>query len=216
MSFTYTSALRRRIGERLDGFERQPLDAGSEGDGEGLRRAAVAVVVIGGGQDDEAQVLLTRRPDHLNRHGGQFALPGGRLDAGETVVQAALRELDEELGLTLADADVLGRLDDYPTRSGFRISPVVMWGGRAPVLAPDANEVAHVYRIPFHELDSPALPETRQSDAGAHPVLSAPLPTAGGSVYAPTAAVLYQFREVALRGAATRVSHFDQPRFAWK
>jgi len=210
MSFTYATELRRRITERLQRFEHLPLDS------EGLRHAAVAVVVIGGGPGGEACVLLTRRPEHLNRHGGQFALPGGRLDDGETAVQAALRELREELGLALGTGDVLGTLDDYPTRSGFRISPVVMWGGRAPALAPDPNEVAHVYHIPFGELDSPKLPETTESDAGDHPVLSAPLPTAGGSVYAPTAAVLYQFREVALRGTATRVGHFDQPRFAWK
>lgn len=210
MNFTYNDDLRRAICARLGGFEALALD------GEELRPAAVAVVIVSDGKDGEACVLLTRRPAHLNRHGGQFALPGGRLDDGESAVGAALRELREELGLTLAAADVLGPLDDYPTRSGFRISPVVMWGGVAPVLDPDPNEVARIFHIPLSELDSPALPETRDSGVGEHPILSAPLPTAGGSVYAPTAAVLYQFREVALRGASTRVSHFDQPQFAWR
>jgi len=210
MNFSYDQDLRRLIGERLDRFSPQPLTQ------DGLRPSAVAVVIIGGGPDGEACLLLTRRPEHLNRHGGQFALPGGRLDNGETPVAAALRELDEELGLALQADDVLGRLDDYPTRSGFRISPVVMWGGAAPVLNPDPNEVARVFHIPFRELNSPALPKTTETDAGEHPILSAPLPTTGGAVFAPTAAVLYQFREVALRGEATRVSHFDQPKFAWK
>lgn len=209
MDFTFTPALRHVIKARLGEFARAPLDR------DGLRPAAVGVVVIGG-DDGKGCVLLTRRPPHLNRHGGQFALPGGRLDEGETAIDAALRELDEELGLRLEEGDVLGRLDDYPTRSGFRISPVVMWGGDAPRLAPDPNEVARVFHIPLHELNSPALPHTTETDAGEHPILSAPLPTAGGRVYAPTAAVLYQFREVALRGRATRVSHYDQPQFAWK
>ncbi len=210
MDFAFGPALRDALSARLAGFERHTLDRPD------LRRAAVGVVVIGGGPDGEACVLLTKRPTHLNRHGGQYALPGGRLDEGETAVDAALRELHEELGLEL-DADaVIGRLDDYPTRSGFRIAPVVMWGGAGPALAPDPNEVARVFHIPFRELDSPALPRLTETDAGDHPVLSAPLPTTGGQVFAPTAAVLYQFREVALRGDATRVAHYDQPAFAWR
>ena len=209
MAFSYGDDLRRQIDKRITEFQPMALNQ------EGLRPAAVAVVIVGGGTNGEACVLLTRRPEHLNRHGGQFALPGGRLDDGETPITAALRELEEELGLSLGAENILGTLDDYPTRSGFRISPVVMWGGTDPVLAPCPNEVAHLFHIPLHELDSPNLPETTPTEAGEHPILSVPLPSAGGSVYAPTAAVLYQFREVALRGADTRVSHFDQPEFAW-
>ena len=209
MNFLYDDELRRQITKRLVEFQPMPLNQ------DDLRPAAVAVVIVGGGLNGEACVLLTRRPAHLNRHSSQFALPGGRLDDGETPIIAALRELEEELGLSLGTDAILGTLDDYPTRSGFQISPVVMWGGADPVLAPDTNEVAHVFHVPLHELDSPDLPETTQTDAGEHPILSVPLPSAGGSVYAPTAAVLYQFREVALRGTDTRVSHFDQPEFAW-
>jgi 8-oxo-dGTP pyrophosphatase MutT (NUDIX family) len=208
MELRFATRLRTRIAARLAEFERHSIDDRN------LQRAAVSIVIVGG-DDGGASVLLTRRPTHLNRHGGQFALPGGRLDEGETVIEAALRELHEELGLELDETAVVGRLDDYPTRSGFRISPVVLWGGDAPRLAPDPNEVARVFHIPLSELDHPDLPQTTESDAGEHPVLSVRLPTAGGSVYAPTAAVLYQFREVALRGDATRVHHFDQPRFAW-
>ena len=210
MDFTYGSELKSRIGGHLTAFTPLAQDL------DGLRHAAVAVVVVGDGNGGEACVLLTRRPTHLNRHRGQFALPGGRLDDGETAAGAALRELHEEMGLDLTPNSVLGTLDDYPTRSGFRISPVVMWGGEAPELNPDPNEVARVFHIPLSELNSPLLPETTETDAGEHPILSAPLPTAGGSVFAPTAAVLYQFREVALRGEETRVNHYDQPEFAWK
>ncbi len=210
MDFSYGADLRRQVSERLDAFARAPLDTRA------LRAAAVAVVIVGDGRDGEACMLLTRRPDHLNRHGGQFALPGGRVDEGETLVDAALRELDEELGLTLGADAVLGRLDDYPTRSGFCISPIVMWGGEDPALNPDPNEVAKIFHIPFSELDSPALPNLIDSTAGEHPVMSVPLPATGGLVYAPTAAMIYQFREVALRGADTRVSHYDQPEFAWR
>jgi 8-oxo-dGTP pyrophosphatase MutT (NUDIX family) len=210
MDFAYGPNLRRRIIDRLDQFPHQPLDR------EGLRHAAVGVVIIGGGQGGEGRVLLTKRPEHLKRHGGQYALPGGRLDDGETPELAALRELDEEMGLCLDAATVMGRLDDYPTRSGFRITPIVIWGPAEAELDPDPNEVAQVFHPTLSELNSPELPEFSDPDAGDSLVLSIRLPTTGGSVFAPTAAVLYQFREVALRGDATRVSHFDQPQFAWK
>ena len=210
MDFTHGLDLRRQLTDRLEAFPRQALDR------EGLRHAAVAVVIVGDGQGGGGRVLLTRRPEHLNRHGGQYALPGGRLDEGETPEQAALRELDEEMGLRLDATTIIGRLDDYPTRSGFRITPIVMWGPEDADMTPDPNEVARVFLIPLGELNRPELPEFRDTDAGEHPVLSVNLPTTGGSVFAPTAAVLYQFREVALRGDATRVSHFDQPQFAWK
>ena len=210
MDFTHGPDLRRQLTDRLAAFPRQALDR------EGLRHAAVAVVIVGNGPGGGGRVLLTRRPEHLNRHGGQYALPGGRLDEGETPEQAALRELDEEMGLRLDATTIIGRLDDYPTRSGFRITPIVMWGPADADMTPDPNEVARVFLIPLGELNRPELPEFRDTDAGEHPVLSVNLPTTGGSVFAPTAAVLYQFREVALRGDATRVSHFDQPQFAWR
>lgn len=123
-----------------------------------LRQAGVVIVVAQIPGSDQACVLLTKRPEHMRRHAGQFALPGGRLDAGETIREAALRELREELRLQLDEGDILGQLDDLPTRSGFRITPIVAWGGPSLELDPDPEEVARVYRIPLTELDSPAIP----------------------------------------------------------
>lgn len=210
MPYKFEPALRARMATQLESFERRAIADPA------LRHAAVAVVIGQSEASDEACVLLTRRPKHLNRHAGQYALPGGRMDEGETATDAALRETHEELGLALAADAVLGVLDDYATRSGFCITPVVIWGGTALDLAPDPNEVAFVHRIPLSELDTPQIPHLEPSaDAGRH-VLSTPFASLGHRIYAPTAAILYQFREVALRGEATRVAHFDQPRFAWR
>ncbi len=206
--FPFDPALRERIVTNLTEHSRTEI-----GD-PALRQAGVVIVVAQLVDNKEACVLLTRRPKNLRRHAGQFALPGGRVDGDETIREAALRELREELGLHLDEGDVLGLLDDMPTQSGFRITPIVAWGGEARELAPDPNEVARVFRIPLSELNSPAIPKL--SSEGDRQVMSAPLPTTGGQVFAPTAAMLYQFREVALHGRPTRVAHLGQPRFAWK
>jgi ADP-ribose pyrophosphatase YjhB (NUDIX family) len=162
-----------------------------------------------------AAFLLCRRAARMNRHAGQWALPGGRLDHEETVDEAALRETAEELGLHLPANAVLGRLDDYPTRSGFVISPVVIWGGGHVEMHPDPAEVARVYRIGLHELardDSPRFVTIPESD---RPVVQIPL--GGDLIHAPTAAALVQFRWVAMEGRTdARVDHFEQPVFAWK
>lgn len=209
-SFPFEQSLRNTIAERLDKFEvrSHPKDE--------LRDAAVAVVIADDPKSGAAGILMTMRPPKLNRHGGQYALPGGRLDPGETDIVAARRELQEELGLTLGDGDVLGRLDHFPTRSGFRIAPVVMWCEDTAMMQPDPSEVDRVFHLPMQELDSPDIPRLQPSDNSPHPVLSAFFPTLGHYMFAPTAAILYQFREVALRGEATRAAHFDQPSFAWK
>ncbi len=160
-------------------------------------------------------LLLTRRPAHMRRHAGQWALPGGRIDEGETPEQAVLRELQEELGLAFGPGEVLGRLDDYPTRSGFVITPLVVWAGAAREIHPAPEEVASVHRIPLTEFlraDAPMLDAPHE--AGGPPVLRMPL--ADNWVAAPTAAMIYQFREVLLLGNDTRVAHFDQPRFTWR
>ena len=161
-----------------------------------------------------AAFLLCRRAARLSAHAGQWALPGGRCDGGETASQSALRELHEELGLLLGEDSVLGLLDDYCTRSGYVITPVVVWGGGDVHLVPDPVEVAHAYRIGLHELcraDSPRFATIAESD---RPVVEVPL--GGDLIYAPTAAMLVQFRWVAIEGRVDeRVDGFEQPVFAW-
>ncbi len=196
---------------RLKEFDYQVIEDKS------LRHAAVVLAVVE--HDDrphDAAILLTRRPKNIARHSGQFALPGGKVDSGETTVQAALRELHEELGVEVDSKQVIGRLDDYPTRSQFRISPIVVWLGSNCILAPSPDEVALVFRIPFAELDSEAIPLFEPGLDPDRPILCSEFPTLGHRMYSPTAAIIYQFREVAIRGRSTRVSQYDQPRFAWK
>jgi 8-oxo-dGTP pyrophosphatase MutT (NUDIX family) len=158
--------------------------------------------------------VLTKRAPRMNRHAGQWALPGGRLDPGETPEQAALRELAEEVDLRLFPDAVLGRLDDYPTRSGYLITPVVIWAGAQAELAPNPAEVASVHRIPFADLFRPGSPEFVTIPESDRPVIR--MPIAGSKIHAPTAAVIYQFREVALVGNPVRVAHLEQPVFAWR
>ncbi|WP_029433952.1 CoA pyrophosphatase [Blastococcus sp. URHD0036] len=175
-----------------------------------LKHAAVAVCVV---EDDGVPALLiTRRAARMRNHAGQWALPGGRLDPGETPVEGALRELEEEVGLTLPPSSVLGLLDDYVTRSGYVMTPVVCWAGAVGSLVPQETEVARIHRIPVADLDvEPRLIRIPESD---QPVIQ--LPLLGGFVHAPTAAVVYQFCQVACRGLDTRVAHLEAPVFAWR
>lgn len=163
---------------------------------------------------DQAAVILTIRTAKLKHHAGQRAFPGGRIDKGETPEQAALRELEEEVGLKLDCGQILGRLDDYMTRSGFVITPIIAWGGRETELHANPDEVDSIHRIPLSELmrkDAPILEPIPESE---HPVLKMPL---GNDWFAaPTAAIAYQFREVGILGKSTRVAHYEQPYFAWK
>ncbi|NRF67438.1 CoA pyrophosphatase [Aquincola sp. S2] len=215
------AALQALLRERLAAWPRQAIDVAA------LRHAAVALVLIDEGDgahlpgvaeppawSDEAALLVTLRAATLRRHGGQFALPGGRIDDGETPEQAALRELAEEVDLRLDDDAVLGRLDDYATRSGYVITPVVLWGGAARDLRGNPDEVASIHRIPIAELQRPDAPLLTQEAPGESPVLR--MPVGDGWIAAPTAALLYQFREVCIEGRPTRVAHFGQPRFAWQ
>jgi 8-oxo-dGTP pyrophosphatase MutT (NUDIX family) len=204
----HDATLRQWVEARLGRFPWTAI----EDDG-ATRRAAVAVT-LAPDAEGRACFLLTRRSAKLNRHGGQWALPGGRMDEGESALEAAVRELDEELGVRLEPDAALGRLDDFATRSGFVITPVVLWCEDFRELRPDPHEVAHAYRVPIADLDRPDVPILTTIPESDRPVLS--MPILGGRVHAPTAAFIYQLLEVALRGRATRVVHFEQPVFAWR
>ncbi len=202
----FSDALRERARAHLAAFERRTLAP------DGRRPAAVAVVLV---PDDEGRgcFLLTRRAAGLRAHARQWALPGGRIDPGESAERAALRELQEELGLVREPGSVLGLLDDYGTRSGFVITPVVVWGEGDAALRPNPDEVAGVYRVPLADLDRPDVPRLVTIPESDRPVIQVPILST--LVHAPTAAVIYQLREVVVHGRPTRVAHFEQPVWAW-
>jgi 8-oxo-dGTP pyrophosphatase MutT (NUDIX family) len=202
--------LRSRILANLSSFERRSqVEAG-------LTPAAVAVIIVQDTLHPDPCFVITRRTHRLRKHPGQWALPGGRLEEGEDARTAALRETREELGVRITPEAILGLLDDYPTRSGFVITPVVVWANPDLKLNPDPNEVAEVHYVPLADLERPEVPRLRNIKESDRPVISVPIPMLDTNVHAPTAAILYQLREVALRGQATRVAHFEQPVFAWR
>ncbi len=207
MIYSFNAGLREIILQNLSVHDRITVTDGS------LRKAAVALVLGAASPEASTDIVVTLRASKLNRHGGQYALPGGRLDEGENVIDAALRETHEEVGLCLEKSSVLGLLDDMVTRSGFVITPVVAWAGAGAAFTPDPGEVAQLYRVPLQELDVPSIPEMVPDKTGGKPVMSAVLPTIGHRMYAPTAALLYQFREVCLHGRPTRVGDLGQPEF---
>lgn len=216
----YNDDLLHHIRANLKRFDRRASDR------EGLKKAAVAVTIVDQpcGADGSkprsvessagyAAMILTRRAATLRTHPGQWALPGGRMEAGERPEDTVLRELEEEVGLRLDPKAVIGRLDDYNTRSGFTIKPVVVWGGTGVGLKPNPGEVASIHLIPLSEFmrdDAPILEDIPESE---HPVLM--MPVGDTCIAAPTAAIIYQFREVAMLGNDRRVAHYEQPYFAW-
>lgn len=213
----FDESLRAALATNLGAHARRerPID--------GRRHAAVAAVIVDSGHAadagrmigaaDGAALLLCQRALSMARHAGQWALPGGRIEAGESALEAALRELEEEVGLRLGPDSVVGWLDDYATRSGYLITPVVLWGPASPALAPADQEVLAVYRLGLRTLldAEPRFIAIPESD---RPVLQ--LPLGGHLIHAPTGAVLFQLRQVGLLGrTGERVDEFEEPVFAW-
>ena len=208
--FAIDLEFRSRLGRLCNDFTRAETDDGTAG----LKRAAVAIIIVdsfdGSGN---AAFLLTRRAAKLRFHSAQWALPGGRCDPGEAPAQTALRELYEELKIELNSEHVLGALDNYPTRSGYLITPIIVWGGVNTQAQPNPDEVASVHCIKLDDvLESDAV-EFLSIPESDRPLVR--LRIKGDFIYAPTAAILYQFREL-LAGRMARVAHFEQPKFAWR
>jgi 8-oxo-dGTP pyrophosphatase MutT (NUDIX family) len=238
VTITYDEALREQIGAHLATHDRRTVTDPTK------RHAAVAVVLVDSevGEDrvdpvpaDDwiadllmeagldgrmvdvsggAAFLLCRRASRLNSHSAQWALPGGRVDPGETAVDAALRELEEEVGLSLPESAVLGLLDDYPTRSGYVITPVIIWGGGRLDPRPAPDEVAAVYRVGLHQLQREDPTRFITIPESSRPVVQIPL--GNDLIHAPTGAVLLQVRWLCLEGRDDAVDGLEQPVFAWK
>jgi 8-oxo-dGTP pyrophosphatase MutT (NUDIX family) len=220
----HRAMLEQRIRANLAAFDRH-----AAADDPALRRAAVAVTVL----DGERVLIAKRVARGLNA--GQWALPGGKLDAGEDAVAGALRELREEAGLDVGADRVAGLLDDFVTDSGFAITPVV-------VLAPDGAlprrnpaELASLHEVPLSNLLADHVPRWATTADG-QPLLQMPLRARISRsaderppgtrqrtddrsaavehrivIHAPTGAILLQFREVALRGRELRIADLVQP-----
>lgn len=209
MTRVFDDTTRRKIAELCAGFSR----AAAEVETTALKRAAVVIALTEADRGDGTAFLLTRRVEGLRSHSAQWALPGGRCDAGETGVEAALRELHEELGLELAQSEVLGVLDDYATRSGYLITPVVVWAGPGVSIVPNPAEVAYVHRVALDDIEREDAFSFTSIPESTRRVIRFRLQD--GHIHAPTAALIYQFSEL-LAGRQTRVAELEQPVFAWR
>ncbi|MBY0531940.1 MAG: CoA pyrophosphatase [Xanthobacteraceae bacterium] len=209
MSYLFNAGFKALVAERCASFQREEIALQSK-----LKQAAVAVTLVAADDGSgRAAFILTERPSNMRNHAGQWALPGGRCDEGETAAQAALREIEEEIGLSVPESEVLGTLDDFVTRSGYRITPLVVWAERSQPLRLNEEEVAVVYRLPldgFVTKESVSFVSIKESP---RPVIRIRL--MGSHLHAPTAAIMYQFCEL-LAGRVARVSEFEQPLFAWR
>lgn len=194
--------LRTLFGSRLGAWSRTAVS-----DGPGVRRAAVVITLYE--RNTVPHFLMIKR---VNRgsNPGQWALPGGKVDAGESAVDAGLRELREETGLVAEQDDVLGLLDDFTASRGIVITPVVVMltGPRRPLRSP--AEVASLHPLPLTALTAPHVPRWKDTPNG--PLLQLPL-RHDMVVHAPTGAILWQFAEVVLKGTPLRVSDAMEPGF---
>ncbi|HLV74331.1 MAG TPA: CoA pyrophosphatase [Vulgatibacteraceae bacterium] len=172
----------------------------------GLRRAGVVLCAVE--HDGVPSVILIKRA-YRGRNAGQWGLPGGRLEDGETPEEAALRELHEEIGLTVGPEDIVGRLDDFPATSGFSITPVVAVLDDPGPLTPSPDEVHSVHHASLRRLAADDTPVWVPQPDGGRLLQMRLAPR--WRVHAPTGALLWQFREVVLLGRHARVADFLQP-----
>lgn len=157
------SSLRSRVAAVLDPMSDEPAVPGQSdfdlnpdarpAEARELRPAAVLVPIVE--RPEGETFLLTRRSDSLRNHTGQIAFPGGRVDPGETVAEAALREAEEEVALDRSFVELVGQLTPYETVTGYVVTPVVGFVRPGFSLTPNPDEVAEVFEAPFDFLMNP-------------------------------------------------------------
>ena len=161
----------------------------------GRRPAAVLVPVLGAEQG-ALRLLLTQRTDHLRDHAGQISFPGGGLKSGETPLEAALREAEEEVGLARSAVEIFGEMPRYHTGTGFNVSPMVAFVAAGARLAPDPGEVAEIFEVPLDFLVDPRnfRQETRYYRGAWRSFLA--VPWAGRYIWGATAGMLAQLSRI--------------------
>jgi len=160
-----------------------------------LREAAVLVPLVS--RPEGATLLLTQRTDHLACHAGQICFPGGRLEPTDVnATDAALRETEEEIGLTRDRIDLIGRLDTYVTRTGFRITPLVGVVRQPFEIVPDPTEVADVFEVPLALILDAGHPKQHSRDIGGKPRRYYAFPYGNRDIWGATAGILVNLRDV--------------------
>ncbi len=169
---------------------------------DGQRRAAILMPLI---KRTDWHVILTQRPETMPSHAGQISFPGGKVEDGETARDGALRETEEEVGITPSQIRILGRLPSFDAVSEYRVTPFVGLISPDAVITPDPREVADVFETPFSFLMNPAnhKPRTVEFNGEVHRLFDMPYTDPKGihrNIWGMTAMMIYRLYQ---RGFAT-------------
>ncbi|MGH8674743.1 MAG: CoA pyrophosphatase [Burkholderiales bacterium] len=193
--------LRRRFASAPLAVEPVYGDQDARPDASRLKAAAVLLPIFV--RPEEPTVLLTRRTAHLRVHSGQISFPGGRVEARDASPEAtAVRETHEEIGLPPASIELLGRLADYHTRTGFRVTPVVGLVTPPFDLSLDAHEVDEAFEVPLSFLLDPANHQRQRREFQGRQVEYYAIPYRDYCIWGATAGILVNFYRHLAAGAA--------------